>query len=393
MRKSRKGNNLGALMLFWVICAVMTGAVLYALMRPLSGVGAGSAAPFSEASRDLAVYRDQLDEVDADRARGLLADAEAKAARLEISRRLLARAGLADAVETPRQPRPASGAARAALVSATVGVPLIALTLYLIQGSPTVPGHPYAQRMTFPAEDATIADLVARVEARLQAHPEDGQGWDVIAPVYMRQGRFMEAAQAYQRALRLLGENPRRLAGYGEAAILAGNGIVTEEARRAFERLKQIEPQSPLPRFWLALAKEQDGQLEAALADYRKLMVEAPADAPWRSSVQERVDALSRAVKGGAEPSPPAAEETGGERLSDVERATMINQMVAGLAERLQVNSRDLAGWQRLLRAYSTLGQKDKAMAALAEARKAFAGDGASLATLDELARSLGLES
>ena len=71
----------------------------------------------------------------------------------------------------------------------------------------------------------------------------------------------------------------------------------------------------------------------------------------------------------------------------------MIRQMVEGLAARLKADGKDLAGWQRLLRAYAILGEKDAAMRALAEARNAFAGDSASLSQLDALAASLGLGS
>src|SRR5690606_19035092 len=130
--------------------------------------------------------------------------------------------------------------ARIAFTSAAILVPAFSLGLYLALGSPGLPGQPHAERVSAPLEKATIDDLVVKVEERLRAHPEDGQGWDVIAPVYLRQGRFAEAAQAFQRASRLLGESPRRLAGYGEATVFANNGIVTEEARRAFERWAEL---------------------------------------------------------------------------------------------------------------------------------------------------------
>src|SRR5690606_33027739 len=139
--------------------------------------------------------------------------------------------------------------------------PALPLTFYLAEGSPGLPGQPHAARIAVPSDRATIDSLVAKGEVRLRAHPEVGQGWDVIAPVYFRQGRVTEAAQAYRHAIRLLGESPRRLDGLGEASVFASNGIVTEEARRSCGRLAGLEPAQPEPRFWLALAKEQDGDL------------------------------------------------------------------------------------------------------------------------------------
>jgi len=382
-------------MLFWVLCAVLTAAVLYAVMRPLTAPLARSTER-RDVESDLAVYRDQLRELEADRARGLLTDAEAEAARVEISRRLLARA---EAVEPVNGGAPAASrldVAKTVYVSAAILVPAIALSLYLAFGSPGLPGQPHAERMATAPDKATIDTLVAKVEERLRAHPEDGQGWDVIAPVYLRQGRFGEAAQAYRHAIRLLGESPRRLAGFGEATVFANNGIVTEEARRTFQRLAELEPTRPEPRFWLALAQEQDGDLAGALEAYRKLVAEAPADAEWRPAVEQRIAMLSERMARNGQPErrgPTAEDIDAAQSLAPEERAAMVQQMVDGLAQRLEADGKDLAGWQRLLRAYVVLGQKDKAVDALAKARTVFRGDESSLAALDETARQLGLES
>ncbi len=384
-------------MLFWVLCAVLTAAVLYFVTRPLSAPAAGPSAVDRYRASDLAVYRDQLSEVEADRARGLLSDAEAEAARVEISRRLLARAQSGEEAAEGRSRARGLTAARMAFVAATILVPAISLALYLAYGSPGLPGRPHAERVAASADKATIETLVARVEERLRAQPEDGQGWDVIAPVYFRQGRFDDAAQAYQNAIRLLGESPSRLAGLGEAQVFSKNGIVTENARRAFQRLSELEPSRPEPRFWLALAKEQDGDIDAALEDYRKLVADAPADADWRAPIEQRIAMLTQKRTGDSpsvgERGPSEQDVSAAGKLAPEERAAMIQQMVDGLAQRLETESQDLAGWQRLLRAYAVLGQKDKANDALVKARKAFAGDETSLAALDDLARKLGLDS
>lgn len=382
-------------MLFWVLCAVLTAAVLYTVTRPLATRTVDGSADVGVSS-DVAVYRDQLSEIEADRLRGLLSDAEAEAARVEISRRLLAKAE-AGRVASTVEPRRSSKAAKVTFISAAILVPALSLTFYLAVGSPGLPGQPHAARIAVPSERATIDSLVAKVEERLRAHPEDGQGWDVIAPVYLRQGRFTEAAQAYRHAIRLLGESPRRLDGLGEATVFASNGIVTEEARRTFARLAELEPAQPEPRFWLALAKEQDGDLAGALEGYRKLVADAPPNADWRQSVEQRIAELEQRMGAGATPEDgrgPAAEDiAAAEKLAPADRAAMIQQMVEGLAQRLEADGTDLAGWQRLLRAYTVLGQKDKANDALTKARKAFADDAPALAALDDLARRLGLDS
>ena len=284
------------------------------------------------------------------------------------------------------------------LPAVAVLVPLLTLALYLTHGSPGLPSYPMAGRSGLPLEQANVAELIAKVERQLREHPEDGQGWDVIAPIYFRLGRYREAADAYAKATRLQGESTRRLAGFAEATVLAADGIVGEEARVAFEKILQLEPARPEPRFWLALAKEQDGKLAEALADYRALLAQAPAGAPWREAVEGRVTELSRrlAAPGATQPppsGPSAADVTAAEKLPAEERARMIGQMVDRLAERLKRDGSDLAGWLRLVNAYAVLNRKDDARAALAQARQHFPTDENALSELAALAKSLGLGS
>jgi cytochrome c-type biogenesis protein CcmH len=385
-----EGEVRAPLMLFWFLCAVMTAAVVYAVTRPLMAARTGTRNP---GAADLAVYRDQLKEIEADRARGVLGSAEAEAARVEISRRLLA---CADAQQRPAALAAAPGAAKIVLAAVTAGVPLAALALYLAFGSPGLPDQPSAPQERLALEKASVAQLVAQVEARLRERPEDGKGWDVIAPVYLAQERYQEAAQAFAKAIRLLGESTKRLAGFAEATVLANNGVVSEEARQAYEKILRLEPGRLEPRFWLALAKEQDGDLARAARDYESLLAEAPADAAWRGAVEERLRLVRGRLAAGNVPSaagPTAEDVAAADKLPAEDRARMIRQMVEGLAARLRADGKDLAGWQRLLRVYAVLGEKDEALRALAEARKAFAGDSAALSQLDALAASLGLGS
>ena len=195
---------------------------------------------------------------------------------------------------TARRRRPAkhssdTSRARAATIAVAVALPLLALGLYLAYGSPRLPDQPLAARLQDPSSDQNLEALVARVEARLREHPEEGEGWDVIAPVYMGWQRYADAADAYAQAIRLLGESAKRLSGQGQALVLANNGVVTEEARRALERAVALDQTLLEPRILLAIAKEQDGQFQAAIEDWRALLDKAPKDAPWRAMVEKKI--------------------------------------------------------------------------------------------------------
>ncbi len=385
-------------MLLWIAFALLTAAVLGAVVAPLARSRQEDAAPSPEEGT-VAVYRHQLEEVEAERARGLLDDAEAEGAKLEISRRLLASAARGEAAEgAPVQAARALLSSRHATIAliTALAVPVLTLTLYLTHGSPGIPSMPFAQRSDPAADQAQLAQLIAQVEARLREHPEQGKGWEAIAPVYLKLGRFREAADAYANAARLNGETAALLVGRAEAAILASDGVVTEEARTAYEKILKLEPKRIEPRFWLALAKEQDGRLAEALADYQGLLTEAPADAPYRSALDFRVlEAKARiaAMAGGAPKGPSQSDMAAAAKLTPEQRAEMIAGMVEGLARRLKSNGRDLEGWLRLVNAYVVLERKDDARAALAEARRNFDGDSGALAELSKLAANLGIGS
>ena len=369
---------------FWIAIATLAAAVTLAVTLPLARE---AEAKCDASGADAAVYKDQLAEIDNDKSRGLLSEAEAAAAHAEVARRLLRTAG----------PAATAGAAgngkfaKSGLVqtAATFAIPLISLGLYLTLGAPGMPGQPLQARLAKSPAAASTDDLVAKVEARLREAPDDGKGWDVIAPVYMAQGRFGDAADAYANANRLLGETPGRLEGFALASIRATNGMVNEFARKALGRALAIDPKRQQLRIWLALAKEQDGDLVSAVADYRALLSEAPAEAPWRSSVEARIaDVEARGTRDAAAQTAPQKPA----ELSPEVRA-MAEKMVDGLAEKLRSNAKDLQGWLMLIKSQKILARDKDAASALSEARRQFSGDDKALGDIETLAKELGLGS
>jgi cytochrome c-type biogenesis protein CcmH len=387
---------------------------------------------------DLAVYRDQLKEVDRDRASGLIGEADAEAARIEISRRLLSAADAAqtdnatpadDAAQThkplpyaPRAWRQAWQQAwrrRFVAIAAFLVVPLVGLVFYLDLGSPKLPGAPLAGRAAAPSATQSVAALVSQVEAHIERNPEDGRGWEVLAPVYLRLGRYDDALKARRQALALIGETADRQADLGEAAVAAANGIVTGEAKRAFDRAVALDAAHTKARFYLGLAAEQDGKRDEAERAWRRLLAEAPAGAPWVATVQEALTRLgappgtsvapaaSSSVAPEQRPQPaaearadtpglpgPSAEDVDAARsLTPQQRQEMIAGMVTRLAERLKADGSDADGWARLMRAYMVLGERDKARMAAADASQALAGEPDKLRRIEELVKSLGLGS
>jgi cytochrome c-type biogenesis protein CcmH len=372
-------------MILWVIFALMTAAAIFAVVWPL-----GRAPRASGGGTDVAVYRDQLREIDSDRANGLIGEAEAEAARVEISRRLLAAAEPPAAADTAdgggRRTQPRRLAAIAALVVLTLGP----LGLYIALGSPNLPGEPAFARIKTPQGRESIASLISQVETHLAANPNDGAGWEVIAPVYTRLGRFDDAVKARRKALALNGETATRDADLGEAETAAANGVVTAEAKATFDRAVARDPKEAKARYFLGLAAEQDGRNGDAATIWRSMLAEAPAGAPWAGFVREALARASGTAVAAAEPSP--AEISAAADMSEDARRDMIRGMVGRLADRLQHNGADIEGWLRLVRAYVVLGDRAKAKDAAVEAKRALGERPDDIKRIDDLVKGLGLE-
>ncbi len=370
----------------WLVFALMTAAAVFVVLWPLGRRNAALVA-----GSEVAVYEDQLNEIARDRSAGLIGEREAEAARVEVSRRLLA----ADAAAPTQSAEAASPAfawrRRAAALMALIGVPVGAGGLYLALGSPNFADQPLAARVNSPGENRSIDALVAQVEKRLEGEPDDARGWQVIAPIYLRLGRFDDAVKARRNALRLLGASAEREADLGEALVAAADGIVTAEAKAAFDRARTLDPQEAKAQFYLGKSAEQDGKFQEAAAVWRDLIGRAPPGAAWADLVREslhRVDPTEAAPTR----SPASADVAAVASLPPEQRSDAIRGMVAQLAERLRRDGSDLDGWLRLVRAYMVLGDREKALDAAGEARRNFGADPDKLRRLDELVKGLGLE-
>jgi cytochrome c-type biogenesis protein CcmH len=374
-----------ATMILWVIFALMTAAAIFAVVWPL-----GRPSRASAGGSDLAVYKDQLKEIDSDRASGLIGEVEAEAARLEISRRLLAAADAPSGASVAAAGSSKAERRRVAAVVALAVLTLGPLGFYIALGSPNIPGEPAFARVTTPKGHESIASLVSQVEAHLATNPNDGAGWEVLAPVYTRLGRFDDAVQARKKALLLSGATATREADLGEAETAAANGVVTAEAKAAFERAVASDPKEAKARYFLGLAAEQDGRNDEAASIWRSMVAEAPTGAPWVAFVRQALARVSGGPVATVEPS--TADISAVANMSEDARLDTIRGMVARLADRLHDNGGDVEGWLRLVRAYVVLGDRTKAKDAAAEAKRALGERPDDIRRIDDLVKGLGLE-
>ena len=254
-----------------------------------------------------------------------------------------------------------------------------ALALFLLGiggGTYWMLGQPYlAWRSAQGTETRDVNGLIALLIKRVRAQPDDLQAWVYLGRAYMGMGDAGDAAKAYARAVTLANRSGHPDAGldtlYGEALVAQANGEVGAEAEAAFRAALKLDPKEQAARYFIAQAQAARGDKAGALTILNELLAETPDKSPLHQTLIDRI-ALLTAQGGGGAPDPKA--------------------MVAGLAARLKDNPDDAAGWQRLIRAYSVLGQRAEARDALATARKTFSGKSDVLAGFDAQAKELKLD-
>ena len=388
----------------WVAAVLMSAVVALAIVMPLIRRPGGPQPGRRE--YDITVYKDQLREIDRDRDRGLVDDEEAEAARVEIQRRMLAASEaekkLATGASLPR------GRTSAAVLA--VAIPAAAFGIYFTLGSPEMPGQPFAGRNI--ASEITarqgkldrseVMQLVARLLKRLEADPNNVDGWVLLGRTYLTIGKFEGALAAYRKAMEVGNRHPEIVTDYAEALVLSGKGQVGPEAQGLFEDIAEADPYNPRAGYYLGLGLAQRGNLKAALQAWVDFRAVSPPGSPWLEMVDLQIARTAEdlrvapwSVKPSAKalalaktmpaPAAPAAMETPGaisarpsapstqppglsaedvkaaSGMSAADRQTMIRTMVQRLADRLQENPDDLSGWQRLARAYEVLGETEKA--------------------------------
>ncbi|MGQ0443988.1 MAG: c-type cytochrome biogenesis protein CcmI [Beijerinckiaceae bacterium] len=365
--------------MLWLIFAVFTAVAVLSVLWPLAKTPRG----FTRGEVNIAHYKAQLAEIERDETLRLVAPGDAQGAKAEAARRLIA-------ANAALEPPPAASRTRVRLASVgiLIFVPVLALALYTYIGHPDMPDAPLAARLDASPARMDLAAAIAKIEAHLAQHPDDGRGYEVLAPVYLKMGRAGDAVSAARAALRLLGETPARHALYGQALVAAANGVVTPDAKQSFEAAAAKDPAAAEPRFFLGLAAELEGDRARARDIWGKLAAEAPQNAPWAQALRERLAALGA----GSATTKPDGLAAKIEALPKAGQMNAIRGMVEGLASRLAQNGQDLEGWLRLVRSYTVLHDETKARAALIDAKRSFTGDPNALARIKALARELGLE-
>lgn len=312
------------------LLALLTTATVGALLIPLLRSRVTSTSRFDG---ELAIYRDQLAEIERERAGGNLSESEAAAARLEIERRILA------ADSNTKTTTVSAGALHRLLPPVlALAIPLLALGLYLKIGHPGLPAAPFVAGAKPPADQAMdVAQLVAQARARVAAEPGNADA---------------------QSAL-------------GEALTLEADGTVTPAAIEAFNKALALQPDDARSLYYLGLHDAQAGDSTAALRRWQELEAKSPPNAPFLPMLRAEMARVAQAAglpANTAMPQPSREQQEAMAALTPEQRQQAIRGMVEGLAVRMKDTPQDRGGWLRLANAWKVLGENASAIDAYAKA-------------------------
>lgn len=368
--------------IFWIAALFLIIVSVALTLWPLLARKKGQSA----LEHAIAFYEEQKTEIERQFEAGQISEDEKLQAEAEQARHLLA----INRTQKEVGSHQAGGVRqKIAAIIALVLVPMLAIGIYLRTGQPNVPDLPLASRKIDP-RTLNIEQALQKIEEHLLKNPGDAKGYEVVAPIYMRAGRYDDAANAFRRIIEITGETAPRLADLGESLVASQNGVVNAEARKAFERAAVLDGDFAKAKFYLALAIEQDGDVEKAFSQLTTLLASLP-EGPARMRVQaeiERFQAQGKVPKSG--PNSEAGKAIAA--MPEEERMKAIRSMVDGLSQRLSQGGGSLAEWRRLIQARLVLGEKDKARAHLAQAKQALEKDAAALESLTAFARDTGLD-
>jgi cytochrome c-type biogenesis protein CcmH len=377
------------MVMFWALASALCLATLGLL---LAGFRGRSNVADDRGDAALAIYKDQLAELEREQASGVISTAEAEGQRTEISRRLLAASKElgGERVRTVAFPK-----------WIAVVVPVVAAAIYWQVGRIGLADVPRVERLSAAQkvmdeieagkqpDNIDMPAVIALIEKRVEDKPDEVASWQFLAGNYLSEGRFGDAANAFERIISISGPSAELYANLAEALVFQNKGLLTTQSVAAAKEALKLDPKHPKARYYDALGAAQDGKREEARKSFEALLAESPANAPWRRAVETQIANLSPQ---GTAPKISDDQMQAGADMSPEERMTMIRGMVDGLDAKLKTNPQDIEGWLRVIRARTVLNENDKALAALATARQTFAGKADETKLIDALAQELNLK-
>ncbi|HEU0290138.1 MAG TPA: c-type cytochrome biogenesis protein CcmI [Burkholderiales bacterium] len=282
-------------MTFWVIAALLAAGALAFVLPPLLGRRRAGGATADETN--VALYRDQLKELDADLAAGTLNAARHEEARHEIERRLI------EDVRAAAVPA-ASASGRNMAIAVGVAVPLAAILLYLAVGNPQALAPEAATGDAPTITRAQIEGMVERLAARMKETPDDVKGWVMLGRSYAVLDRYPESVAAYANAVKRSPPDAQLLADYADALAMSRGRNLQGEPERLIARALKVDPNNVKALMLAGTAALERKNFKGAIAYWERILKVVPPDSDIADAVRDGI-ADARALAGAPKAPPP----------------------------------------------------------------------------------------
>ena len=290
------------MILFWLICAGLV-AIALAFVLPTLLQTAPAADESDKERANVEVYRDQLSELEADLANGIVSPEQYRQDRDEIERRLLDDvAGKAEAADKKTK---AAAAGRGSAYAVALGIPVVAVALYLLVGNSAalsgVPpqslpasGLPRDGQMSQQQIDANVAALAKRMDA----NPNDADGWAMLGRSYLNLEKYNEASNAYAKAAALKKDDADLLTEYAFALAMTNGRQLQGRPAELIKQALRIAPENPKVLQLAGTAEFEAKNYKQAIVYWQKLLDKTSGDPELARSISKRIDeAKALAVK------------------------------------------------------------------------------------------------
>ena len=294
------------MILFWLICAAfIVIALAFILPTALERNEKSRRAIADERKQaNIAIYRDQLVELQSDLQNGIVSQEQYAQDRDEIERRLLEDTAAAAAPKTPKtattQPQ-----SRSTAYALAIGLPLIAVIFYLQIGSPkgiTDPtggggvggGGPFSAAGPMEGggerSQEQIEANVAALAKRLQSNPSDAQGWTMLARSYNSMERYGEATGAYAKATELQPKDADLWAEYAFASAMAAGQRLDGKPLELVNQALKIDPENAKALQLAGSAAFQAKDYKKAVDYWQRVLKKVPPDSEVAQTITARIN-------------------------------------------------------------------------------------------------------
>jgi len=280
------------MILFWLICAALMVIALAFLLPTLLQADnkQKQTADLERKEVNIAIYRDQLQELKADLQNGIIGKEQFDQDSVEIQRRLLEDTSLS---AKPAEKNLAKSRSTAYLLAC--GIPLIAVVFYLEVGTPQgiTSAATRAPEMGVGSGERSQQQIDANVQKladRLKANPADAAGWTMLARSYNSMQRFGEAAGAYAKATELNPNDADLWAEYAFVTAMANNQKLDGKAVELVNHALKIDPENAKALQLSGSAAFEAKDYKRAIDLWQRVLAKVPAGSEEAQAITERID-------------------------------------------------------------------------------------------------------